>query len=86
LIYIPTPGNYQLSRGGIGMDNTTKFLVYCVEIYKTAHKLNGKQVMQLFNKHQINEYIINCYEALHTTGPEYIIDDIDGLIAERNAA
>jgi len=67
------------------MDNETKFLVYCVEIYKTAHKLSGKQIMRLFNQYEINEYIVKCYKALHTTGPEYIIDDITGLIEERKA-
>ena len=65
------------------MNNVTKFLVYCVEIYKTAHKLNGKQVMWLFNRYKILEYIVSCYDALHTTGQEYIIEDIAGLIEER---
>jgi hypothetical protein len=68
------------------MDNVTKFLVYCVEIYKTACKLNGKQVMQLFNQYEIPQYIVSCYGALHTTGPQYIIEDITGLIEERKAA
>jgi hypothetical protein len=65
------------------IDKATKFLVYCIEIYKTAHKLNGRQIMQLFNQYEILEYIVNCYGALHTTGPEYIIEDITGLIEER---
>ena len=67
------------------MDNSTKFLVYCVEIYKTAHKINGKQVMQLFNQYEIPDYIVDCYDALHTTGPEYIINDINELIEERRS-
>ena len=65
------------------MENATKFLVYCIEIYKTAYKLNGKEVIQLFSKHRILDYIIKCYGALHTTGPEYIIEDITGLIEEQ---
>jgi hypothetical protein len=65
------------------MDNTTKFLVYCIEIYKTAYKLNGRQVMQLFSQYGIQDYIVNCSGALHTTGPEYIIEDIASLIEER---
>ena len=65
------------------MENTTKFLVYCIEIYKTAYKLNGKQVIQLFSKYKILDYITQCYGALHTTGPEYIIEDIAGLIEEQ---
>ena len=65
------------------MDNVTKFLVYCVEIYKTAYRLKGKQVVQLFNKYGIADYIVECYGALHTTGPEYIVEDLSGLIEER---
>jgi len=64
------------------MENATKFLVYCIEIYKTANKLNGKQVIQLFCKYNVLDYIVQCYGALHTTGPEYIIEDITGLIEE----
>jgi len=66
------------------MDSTTKFIVYCVEIYKTAYKLSGKQVMQLFTQYGILDYLVDCYDALHTTGPEYIIEDIAGLIEERH--
>ena len=66
------------------MESSTKFLVYCIEIYKTAKKLNGRQVIQLFNKYEISKYIIEYYGALHTTGSEYIIDDISSLIKERS--
>ena len=65
------------------MDNATKFLVYCIEIYKAAHKLSGKQVIKLFSQYGISDYIVDCYGALHTTGPKYIIEDIAGLIEER---
>jgi len=65
------------------MENVTKFLVYCIEIYKTAKKLNGKQVIQLFNQFGILDFIVRCYGALHTTGPEYIIEDISGYIEEQ---
>ena len=66
------------------MENVTRFLVYCIEIYKTAHRLSGKQIMHLFNQYGIQDYIVNCYGALHTTGPEYIIEEISGVIKERD--
>jgi hypothetical protein len=64
------------------MENTTKFLIYCIEIYKTAHKMSGREVMQIFTQYGILDYIIEYYGALHTTGPEYIIEDINELIIE----
>ena len=54
-----------------------KFLVYCIEIYRAAKKMSGKQVISLFSKNGVSDYIISCYEALHTTGENYIIEDID---------
>ena len=65
------------------MEKQTKFLVYCIEIYKTAFNISGKDVVNLFNQYGILDYIIECYGALHTTGPEYIIEDISGLIKEK---
>lgn len=65
------------------MSKQADFLIYCVEMYKDAKGLNGKQVAQLFSKYQIWDYIYKYFEALHTTGAEYIVDDIDQFIAVR---
>ena len=65
------------------MDNETKFLVHCIEIYKTAYKINGREVIKLFSQYEIPQYIVACYGALHTTGPQYIIADIDEFISCR---
>ncbi|MDO5400810.1 MAG: DUF3791 domain-containing protein [Eubacteriales bacterium] len=67
------------------MSNEGKFLVYCLEIYKSAKDLTGKQVSQLFTKYGIWEYIYSCFEALHTTGDKYIVGDIDLYIEARQA-
>lgn len=67
------------------MSNEGKFLVYCLEIYKTAKDLTGKQVSQLFTKYGIWEYMYPCFEALHTTGDQYIVGDIDLYIEARQA-
>ena len=64
-------------------DNITKFLVYCIEIYKSAYRISGKEVIQTFSQYGILDYIVKCYGALHTTGPEYIIEDISGFIEEQ---
>jgi len=54
-----------------------KFLVYCLETYKAAKDMTGKQVIDLFTHYGVTDYIMSCYEALHTTGLAYIIEDID---------
>ena len=67
------------------MSKEGKFLIFCIEQYKSAKNLNGRQVMDLFRKYRISEYIVSCFEALHTTGTNYIIEDIDLYIEARKA-
>ncbi|GHV15709.1 hypothetical protein AGMMS49938_14710 [Fibrobacterales bacterium] len=66
------------------MYNTTKYLAFCLEAYKKSKKLSGKGVIALFNQYGVIDYIINNYGALHTTGEQYLVQDIDGYIANRN--
>jgi hypothetical protein len=63
-------------------DTHTDFVVYCIEEYKFANNMNGKQVIELFNKYDIINYIYSCYGALHTMGGLAISDDINLLIDE----
>lgn len=65
------------------MSKEGKFLVYCTEQYKSAKGMNGMQVSELFNKYKVWDYIYSCFEALHTTGENYIIEDIDLYIKTR---
>lgn len=65
------------------MNKEGKFLIFCIEQYKSAKNLTGKQVMKLFCEYGVCEYIVSCYEALHTTGVNYIISDIDLYIEAR---
>lgn len=67
------------------MSKEGNFLIFCIEQYKSAKNLSGKQVMELFQKYRVSEYIVSCFEALHTTGTNYIIEDIDLYIEARQA-
>lgn len=68
------------------MSRQGNFLIYCTELYKTAKKLTGKQVSELFSRYDVWDYIYSCFEALHTTGANYIIEDIDQYIEVRAGA
>ncbi len=60
-----------------------KFLVYCLEMYRAAKSMTGKQTIELFKQYGVSDYVISCYEALHTTGTDYIVEDIDLFIEAR---
>lgn len=68
------------------MDDKTNFIVYCIEEYKNARGMNGKSVIELFNRYEVIDYIRKYYEALHTTGRQYIVDDISLYIETRQKA
>lgn len=42
--------------------------------------------MDLFIKYRVIDYIVDYFEALHTTGMNYIVDDIDLYITARQPA
>jgi len=65
------------------MSKEGNFLIFCIEQYRTAKKLTGKQVINLFRQYKVSEYIMSCFEVLHTTGTNYIIEDIDLYIEAR---
>ncbi|MCL1828824.1 MAG: DUF3791 domain-containing protein [Oscillospiraceae bacterium] len=62
-----------------------KFLVYCLEIYRREKKMTGEQVIGLFQQYSIIDYVMSCYEALHTTGWQYTVEDIDLFIEARQS-
>lgn len=67
------------------MSRAGTFLSYCTERYKSAKGMTGKQVSELFTKYRVWEYVYSCFEALHTTGEQYIIQDIDQYIETRQS-
>ena len=68
------------------MDEKTNFIVYCIEEYKRAKGMNGKTVIELFKQYHVLDYIRNYYESLHTTGRQYIVDDIGVYIEKRSTS
>ena len=68
------------------MSNELPFIVFCVEEYKVDKRMTGKEVLDLFNKYAVCEYIKTYYDVLHTTGTKYIINDIDLYIKSRKSA
>jgi hypothetical protein len=70
----------------VNVDEKTEFIVYCIEEYRSAEKLTGKAVIELFNRYHVLDYIRSYYEALHTTGRQYIVNDINLYIQARQSA
>ena len=66
------------------MTDRGDFLAFCAEIYRIKKDLPGKKVSELFSKYGVREYLWEGYGSLHTTGSNYIVNDIDDFIAVRS--
>ena len=56
------------------------FVAFCIEEYGAAKGMNGEQVLDLFNKYGLTEYLSEFYEPLHTQGRQWLIEEIDEFI------
>ncbi|MDR1925192.1 MAG: DUF3791 domain-containing protein [Planctomycetaceae bacterium] len=60
--------------------NKIDFLIYCIEIYKSCKKMSGKEVITLFDRFCVTNFILDCYDVLHTEGEKTITWEIDDFL------
>ena len=67
------------------MSKEMEFTVFCLENYKAYKNMTGKEVSSLFHKYGVFDYLREFYDVLHTTGHQYLNQDIDLYLSARNA-
>ncbi len=67
------------------MSKEMEFTVFCLENYKVHKSMTGKQAVELFHRYGVFDYLREFYDVLHTTGHNYINNDIDIYLKSRNA-
>ena len=65
------------------MSKTLEFKVFCFEAYRADKKLTGRETMNLFREYGVLDYLGTCFDVLHTTGRDYVVNDIDMFINAR---
>jgi len=65
------------------MSKEMKFTVFCLENYKVHRNLTGKEAVQLFDSYGVFDYLRDGYDVLHTTGYQYMNNDIDMYLDAR---
>ena len=68
------------------MSKEMKFTVFCLENYKIHRSMTGKEVNELFKKYGVFDYLYEFYDVFHTTGYQYVNNDIDIYLKARNVA
>lgn len=65
------------------MSKEMNFIIFCLENYKVHRNLTGLEVSTLFESYGVYDYIREFYDVLHTTGYNYINNDIDIYLNSR---
>ena len=62
------------------------FLASCIEIYKSEKGMSGKEAYGYLQKTGAVGFIVDSWEALHTTSVAFIVDSIDEFIRNNESA
>ena len=62
-----------------------EFSVFCIENIADELGLDGEEAYRLLTEKDniLDTYIIPCYDALHSQGKEYIVNDIIEYMREK---
>jgi hypothetical protein len=73
--------------GGCVMDERKlEFTIFCIESLAESLKMDAKKVYKLIkDTNVLDDYIIPCYEPLHSQSKHYIIEDLTEVLKERGA-
>lgn len=56
------------------------FLASCVEAYKDEKGMTGREAYNYLHGTGAIAFITDCWQGLHMTGPQYIVESIDEFI------
>jgi hypothetical protein len=61
-------------------DKETQFIIFCTENYRITRQLEGSEVVALFQKYHVYDFLTQNYEIMHTQGEHYILEEIEIFI------
>lgn len=59
------------------------FISFCIEQYKIRIGATGKEVMDLFDRYGVTDYLAEHYEALHTQSHRWLMEEIESYIQKQ---
>ena len=65
-----------------------QFAVFCIENVAVRLHVDASVIYDAFTKQSdiLDGYIIPCYDALHTQGKDYIVNDLVDLMTEKGVS
>ena len=60
-----------------------EFYTYCLENYAIRMHITGIQAWGLFKEFNVDAFVVDNYDLLHTQGLEYVLDEIQRFIKRK---
>ena len=69
----------------IQSDKELEFAIFCIENVAIRLGISAEKVYEALavKSDILNNYIVPCFEMLHTQGKDYIVNDILDIMSER---
>ena len=55
--------------------DVTYFISFCIEQYKKKNSMQGREVMELFDRYGVLQYLSEHFEILHTQSWQWIMEE-----------
>jgi len=65
------------------MSREGEYLVFATELYRHAKGLSGAEVIELFRRYGVAQYILKMYELFHIESEKNMIAAVDEFIANQ---
>lgn len=59
------------------------FVSFCIEQYKVHISATGGEVMSIFDRYGVTEYLSANFDVLHTQSRQWLLEEIDDFIQQR---
>lgn len=67
-------------------EKSLEFAIFCIESLAEKLEMNPTKIYEIIKyTNTLDEYIIPCYEPLHSQSKRYIVEDLIEVLKERGA-
>ncbi|MDO5319380.1 MAG: DUF3791 domain-containing protein [bacterium] len=65
------------------MSREADYLVFATELYRYAKGLSGAEVIELFSRYDVDQYILDMFELFHIECEANMIAAVDEYLAQK---
>jgi len=74
-----------MSKQAVMTSEQSFFAVFCIEALANELNITGDKIYRMLTENSdiLDNYIVPCYDALHTQGKDYIVRELKEIMQKR---